>query len=139
MNFHISPALPTGSLFPAPPPLDLDSDPPSITTTQISPIQEPVSTPDLPIVPSNNPPPFPIRHSTRLHKAPAYLKDFHCKMASTSPLSSSNFVFPIEFVISYNHLSFGHKALTLAISSATEPSSYAEAKILNGRLLWLLK
>ena len=48
-------------------------------------------------------------------------------MAYASPLSCPESTFPIKSVISYNHLSSAHKAFTLAISTSTEPSSYAEA------------
>lgn len=96
MNFNISPAFPTGSLFTTPPPLVLDSDPPFITTTQISPIQELVSTPNLLVVPPNNLPPFPIRYFTRLHKAATYLKDFTAKWLQLLPYPLLTLSFPLN-------------------------------------------
>ena len=66
----------------------------------------------------------PFRHSTRQHKAPEYLRDFHCKLAVTDSSPSSAQLFPIELTLCYNHLSLPHRAFTIALFLATEPTSF---------------
>ncbi|MDV3201117.1 MAG: reverse transcriptase domain-containing protein, partial [Sweet potato little leaf phytoplasma] len=79
--------------------------------------------------PDQNNQPIP-RQSNRLKGPPTYLKDYHCMMAtadSTHSLSSGNVKYPISHFLSYNKLSPAHKAYTLAISSTTDPITYADA------------
>ena len=67
------------------------------------------------------------RKSSRPHKAPTYLQDFHCQLASTKPLPLPTTPFPIESVISYDKLSTPRRAFTIALSICAEPKSYAKA------------
>ena len=78
--------------------------------------------PSVPVTHSQIQPP---RHSTRQHKAPAYLKYFHYKLAITNPSPSSAQLFPIESTLCYDHLSLPRRAFTIALSLAIEPTSYS--------------
>ena len=106
MSFHYPSTLPTSSLFPAPPPVVLDDNLfSSSTSNSLSPITfKSVSLSpqtELPICPTitpDLPPTIPTRHSTTPHKAPAYLRDFHCKMATASTLSLQSLPFPLSLL-----------------------------------------
>lgn len=133
MDFHLQShsSIPTSSLFPSPPPLVLDFPDIDHVPTSSLPLDLPSSNststnttaPLLAPSTSSNPPTIqPLRHSTRPHKAPAYLKDFLCQTVSATHTLRT---FPIESVISYDNLSSPHTALALSIAS--EPKSYLEA------------
>ena len=132
-TFRPNSSIPIGSLFPSPPPLVLDFPDIDHVLTSSLPLDLPTSdstsadtaAPLLAPSTSSNPSTIqPSRHSTGPHKVPAYLKDFHCQnVFATHSLPT----FPIEFVISYDNLSFPHRAFTLALSVASEPKSYLKA------------
>ncbi len=78
----------------------------------------------------------PLRHSTRVSKAPSYLQDYHCKLAvsalprlSSSKTDSigSGMPYALSSTLSYNHLSPSHKHFALAITTLSEPSSFVQA------------
>ena len=126
-------SISTGSLFPSPPPLVLDFPDIDHVPTSSLPLDLPTLDSSLantvaplpaPSTSSNHPTIQPSRHSTRPHKAPAYLKDFHCQTVSATHTLP---IFPIESVISYDNFSSPHKAFTLALSVTSEPKSYLEA------------
>ena len=89
------------------------------------PVSSPV--PELPLV----------RRSSRPHKPPSYLHDYHCNLASAHVLAtaslpqshdssvsdSSGIIYPL----SYNRLSTSRKAFAIALTVAKEPTSYAQA------------
>ena len=96
----------------------------------------------LPSVPPPKPPiaenAIPLRHSSRVHKPPTYLRDYHCNLvytsilASASLLSSSNsnassfgILYPLSSNLSYDKLSTTHKAFSIALTINKEPESYA--------------
>jgi hypothetical protein len=79
---------------------------------------------------SSSIPSVSLRKSFRPVKAPSYLQDYHCNLASSASNSFSSSVeviHPIEHNLSYAHLSDSHKAFTLALSTHTEPQFYHEA------------
>uniref|UniRef100_A0A2N9FVF7 Integrase catalytic domain-containing protein n=1 Tax=Fagus sylvatica TaxID=28930 RepID=A0A2N9FVF7_FAGSY len=80
----------------------------------------------------------PLRHSTRISKAPSYLKDYHCKLAvsalptlpfSTAACSKSGMPYALSSTLSYNHLCLcpSHKHYALALTTLSEPSSFVQA------------
>nr|XP_023882015.1 uncharacterized protein LOC111994377 [Quercus suber] len=152
-NASNSQPLSGGSLFP-PPSFIFDDSPLEVSDTMIDthtpnifdlPISSPHAIPAHPITPNPTPvtlnspaqlaqpahfvqPAQPApRKSSRPHKAPAYLQDFHCQLASTNPLPLPTTPFPIESVLSYDRLSTPHRVFTFALSICAEPKSYAEA------------
>ena len=81
---------------------------------------------------------IPLRHSSRVHKPPTYLRDYHCNLVSTSVLasapllsssdsnaSSSGILYPLSSYLSYDKLSITHKAFSIALTINKEPESYA--------------
>jgi transposase InsO family protein len=97
---------------------------------------QPCSSPPTHISPQQTivPPVPPLRQSTRAHKLPAYLQNYHCNNASSDPVSLSTVVqgtsstkFPLSQVLSYSHLSPNYKSFVLNASTIREPSTYNEA------------
>ncbi|KAJ9538691.1 hypothetical protein OSB04_031424 [Centaurea solstitialis] len=68
--------------------------------------------------------PVQIRKSSRQHKPPSYLRDFHCNSVSDK-VSLPRYA--LANVLSYEQLSSSFKAFTASVSSNTEPRSYSEA------------
>ena len=119
-----------GSLFP-PPTFIFDDSPMEVSDTMIDthtphipdlPISSPYAIPNHPINPDPSllifaPPDQPVqpvqsvqfvqpaqlapRKSSRPHKVPAYLQDFHCQLASTKPLPLPTTPFPIVSQFQY--------------------------------------
>ena len=96
----------------------------------------------LPSVPPPKPPivenAIPLRHSSRVHKPPTYLRDYHCNLVSTSILASASLLsssnsnassfgilYPLSSNLSYDKLSTTHKAFSIALTINKEPESYA--------------
>uniref|UniRef100_A0A2N9EJA7 Reverse transcriptase Ty1/copia-type domain-containing protein n=1 Tax=Fagus sylvatica TaxID=28930 RepID=A0A2N9EJA7_FAGSY len=85
--------------------------------------------------------PIPLRRSTRPSKTPSYLQDYHCQMALTDtafPATSSSNAGPsmpsssgkphaLSSSLSYSHLSPSHKSFALALTTMSEPTSFAQA------------
>ena len=78
---------------------------------------------------SSSCPLVPARKSTRVHKIPSYLHDYHCKLATSTPQVQS----PPSYIgnphslshsLSYSRLSPPNKQYALAISTVTEPQFY---------------
>ena len=83
---------------------------------------------------------IPLRHSSRVHKPPTYLRDYPCNLVSTSVLasapllsssdsnaSSSGILYPLSSYLSYDKLSTTHKAFSIALTINKELESYAQA------------
>uniref|UniRef100_A0A2N9I5J0 Integrase catalytic domain-containing protein n=1 Tax=Fagus sylvatica TaxID=28930 RepID=A0A2N9I5J0_FAGSY len=97
---------------------------------------QPCFSPPPPLSPQQNlvPPIPPLRQSTRVHKPPAYLQNYHCNHATSDPVSLSTVVqgtsstnFPLSQVLSYSHLSPNYKSFVFNASTIREPSTYSEA------------
>jgi hypothetical protein len=75
----------------------------------------------------------PLRRSTRVHKPPTYLQDYHCQLAhcvgstSSPPLASSGKPYPLSTSLSYDHLSPTHRNFALSVTAISEPSSFHQA------------
>ena len=84
--------------------------------------------------------PQPQRKSSRPHKAPSYLYDYHCNLAFAHVLASTSLTqphdsiasndlgifYPISSTLSYNNLSIGHRAFAISLSISKELDSYVE-------------
>uniref|UniRef100_A0A2N9F6B3 Integrase catalytic domain-containing protein n=1 Tax=Fagus sylvatica TaxID=28930 RepID=A0A2N9F6B3_FAGSY len=104
------------------------------TSAEISPI--PSLFESSPSSPSSLQNVVPLRHSTRISKAPSYLKDYHCKLAvsalptlpfSTAACSKSGMPYALSSTLSYNRLCPSHKHYALALTTLSEPSSFVQA------------
>lgn len=111
-------------------PLDLTTPSlPQPDTTNIELSPHPATEPSLPPSEATNidsqlkhiPPP---RKSARHKHPPSKLADYYCNLATSQ---ASSIPYPIHQVLSYDNLSFQHRAYALSISSTTEPTSYAAA------------
>ena len=74
--------------------------------------------------------PIPLRQSTRAHKRPSYLQDYHCNMVTSSPIASilqSGTSHPLSSHLSYQFLSSSYKTFCCSISSIVEPTHYYQA------------
>ena len=131
LSAHSPPSLPDS---PSHSPLDIARQSPGFTIT--NPISNPsASIPDNIAIPS--PPPIPLlRKSTRLHKTPTYLQEFHCNNAFLPTTSQSSpttaqgtlsTVFPTLDFISYSNLAPSYHYFVLNASSIQEPTTYHEA------------
>jgi hypothetical protein len=75
----------------------------------------------------------PLRRSTRVHKPPTYLQDYHCQLAhcvgstSSPPSASSGKPYPLSTSLSYDHLSPAHRNFSLSITAISEPSFFHQA------------
>uniref|UniRef100_A0A2N9GDP6 CCHC-type domain-containing protein n=1 Tax=Fagus sylvatica TaxID=28930 RepID=A0A2N9GDP6_FAGSY len=75
----------------------------------------------------------PLRRSTRVHKPPTYLQDYHCQLAhyvgstSSPPTASSGKPYPLSTSLSYDHLSPTHRNFALSVTAISEPSSFHQA------------
>ena len=85
---------------------------------------------------------IPLRHSSRVHKPPTYLRDYHCNLVSTSVLASASLLsssnsnasslgilYPLSSTLSYEKLSTPHKAFSIALTIHKEPESYTQARL----------
>ncbi len=77
-----------------------------------------------------------IRKSTKPHKAPSYLQEFHCNSASLSTASHSSSTaaqgtistnFPLSNFLSYSNLAPCYHSFVLNASTIREPTSFQEA------------
>ena len=117
-TIHSPYAMPDQHVNPDPNPVTLDPvlDQPVQSDQPVQLVHEPI-----------NPAPSAPRKSSRPHKAPTYLQDFHCQLASANPLPLATTHFPIESILSYDRLSTPHRAFIIALFVCAEPKSYAEA------------
>jgi hypothetical protein len=122
---------PTDSALPS-----IDALPSIFTSPHHHSPTQPCSSPPTHISPQQTivPPVPPLRQSTRAHKLPAYLQNYHCNNASSNPVSLSTVVqgtsstkFPLSQVLSYSHLSPNYKSFVFNASTIREPSTYNEA------------
>ena len=97
---------------------------------------------DLPVLPNSVSPPSPQpqRKSSRPQKAPSYLLDYHCNLASAHVLALASITqshdssastplgifYPISSTLSYDRLSTCHRAFAISLSVSKEPDSYAK-------------
>lgn len=108
-------------------------DPTAVPPGQFPEFEEPeilpAVVPNPEILPTDAPNPDhnqPVRHSTRQHKFPTYLQDYHCYSAVATSLCAGK-LYPLSSTLSYNHLSSSHKAFFITLSTHKEPESYFQA------------
>ena len=114
--------------------------PPSSSTSSDSCSSSLCSSPTTPLHISESSP-IPLRKSNRPSKPPSYLQDYHCQMAITdtafpaissshagpSMPSSSGKPYALSSTLSYSYLSPSHKFFALALTTMSEPTSFAQA------------
>jgi hypothetical protein len=106
---------------------DLDHGSPSPSPLPI-PSHDPVET-ETPCSSSSS----PLRRTTRVHKAPTYLKDYHCQLAhcvgstNSPPSASTGTCYPLSHSLSYDHLSPAHRGFALSVIAISEPTSFLQA------------
>ena len=95
------------------------------------------------MIPHSVSPPSPQaqRKSSRVHKAPSYLFDYHCNLASTrvlalAPITQSHdsnastpsgILYVISSTLAYDRISTCYRAFAISLSVSKEPDSYVEA------------
>ena len=70
---------------------------------------------------------IPLRKSSRVHKPPSYLRDFHCHLASFSSYPYDYSPYSLSQFISYNSLSSKYKQFLFTISTSYKPQFYHQA------------
>ena len=94
---------------------------------------DPISS-SLPVVPT-------VRRSTRPHKPPTYLRDYHYNLAFAHVLAStsltqspdsiafecSGILYPLSSTLSYSKLSTPYRAFAIDLTIVKEPDSYTQA------------
>jgi hypothetical protein len=84
----------------------------------------PISSPEASPIPN----PAPLRKSSRVIKPPRYLDDFHCNtVIGTHSTISSNNVYPLSSVLSYNNCASDYHAFCCSILAIVEPKTYTQA------------
>lgn len=71
--------------------------------------------------------PIPTRQSSRAHKKPSYLLDYHCNTVTSSPTApvlQSSIAHPLSSFLSYKSVSSSYKTFCCSISSIVEPTHY---------------
>ena len=70
-----------------------------------------------------------VRRSTRQRKEPSYLKDYHHQISNSMKVNTKNakVKYPIDSVLSYDHINKKQLCLITFVSSHIEPKSYEEA------------
>ena len=120
-----SPAAPSTSL-----PIGHNTHPSSVVSLPSASVISPEN-----VIP--DPPSLILRKSTRLHKPPSYLQEFHCNNASLLPAPSPSSTptcqgttstnFPLSNYLSYSKLAPGYQSFVLNASTIREPTSFHEA------------
>ena len=102
----------------------------------------PCSTSAIPASVSEFPPessPISLRKSNRTSKPPTYLQDYHCQLAITDAVSqatssshagsslpsTSGIPYALSSSLSYSQLSPSHRQFALALTTISEPTSFA--------------
>ena len=93
---------------------------------------------ESPIFETQVPTIVPVRQSSRIHRPPTYLRDYHCNLvvapmlalAALTPLddsiaSSSGILYPLSSTLSYTKLSPTHKDFSITLTVHKEPDTYA--------------
>lgn len=102
-------------------------DDPDPTSLPIPVMHEPSSN-DSTTTPESSPNPTPLRKSSRVVTRPVYLEDFHCNnVIGIDSAISSNSVYPLSSVLSYNSCAPGYHAFCCSISAIVEPTTYNQA------------
>jgi hypothetical protein len=85
--------------------------------------------------------PIPLRKSNRISKPPTNLQDYHCQLAITDSASqvtsssnagpslpsTSGIPYALSSSLSYSQLSPSHRQFALALTTISEPTSFAQA------------
>jgi hypothetical protein len=97
----------------------------------LSPIISPNSNDSTPITSPESSPipnPVPLRRSSRISNPPRHLEDFHCNtVIGTHSTISSNNVYPLSSVLSYNNCAPDYHAFCCSILAIVEPKTYTQA------------
>lgn len=86
----------------------------------------------------------PSRISTRKHRTPGYLKDYHCCLAVSaenllSTIKSSNHPHDISKYVSYNKISARQNIFSVALSHTGHKHFLKQRNVWSGRIPWKLK